>query len=157
MRGNRTVLLFPSPLLAADGSSSAPSYSFASDPDTGIYDIGGNSLGFVAGGSIIGYVDTVSFTVQQDLKLNTIGKGIYVRPGTNATFGTATLSGNGSVNVLSTKTTANSAIFVAPFGGGNTGTVAVTTRTNTIGFTVVSSSAADTRTFSWWIIEPSTA
>ena len=46
--GGGTVL---SPqLLAPDGSASAPSYSFASDPDTGVYRHADNVLGFATAG-----------------------------------------------------------------------------------------------------------
>lgn len=37
-------------LLAVDGSVGAPTYSFTSDPDTGIYRSAGDSLGFSSGG-----------------------------------------------------------------------------------------------------------
>ena len=40
----------PDPLLLSDGSAAAPTYSFASDPDTGIYRAGTNEIGFTAGG-----------------------------------------------------------------------------------------------------------
>jgi len=39
------------PTLAPNGSASLPAFSFASDPDTGVYRIGANVLGFSAGGS----------------------------------------------------------------------------------------------------------
>ena len=38
------------PLLLSDGTALAPTYSFASDPDTGIYRAGTNEIGFTAGG-----------------------------------------------------------------------------------------------------------
>lgn len=40
-----------SPLLLEDGSASAPSYSFANDPDLGFYRAGTNLLGLSAGGA----------------------------------------------------------------------------------------------------------
>lgn len=42
----------PDPLLLGDGSSTAPTYSFTSDTDTGIYRIAANTLGLAAGGLI---------------------------------------------------------------------------------------------------------
>ncbi len=40
----------PDPLLLSDGSAAAPAFSFASDPDTGIFRAGTNEIGFTAGG-----------------------------------------------------------------------------------------------------------
>jgi hypothetical protein len=40
----------PDPLLLSDGTALAPTYSFASDPDTGMYLPAANQLGFAAGG-----------------------------------------------------------------------------------------------------------
>lgn len=40
-------------LIAADGSLSEPAYSFVNDPDTGIYSVSANNLGFVAGGALV--------------------------------------------------------------------------------------------------------
>ena len=37
--------------LAADGSAAAPSYSFASDTNTGMYLFGADTIGFAAGGA----------------------------------------------------------------------------------------------------------
>lgn len=39
-------------VLAADGSTSNPSFSFFTDPDTGIYSSSTNAMGFVAGGGV---------------------------------------------------------------------------------------------------------
>lgn len=42
---------------AANGSSSAPSLTFGSDPDTGLYRKSANTMGIVAGGTEVGTVD----------------------------------------------------------------------------------------------------
>lgn len=42
---------FSSPVLAPDGTSSLPSYAFTNDPDTGIYSLNANIIGFVTGGA----------------------------------------------------------------------------------------------------------
>lgn len=42
-------------LLLPNGSAATPSASFASDPDTGIYRVGANSLGFAVAGVLAGY------------------------------------------------------------------------------------------------------
>lgn len=41
---------FTGQILAADGTVSLPSYSFTSDPDTGMFSVGANQGGFAAGG-----------------------------------------------------------------------------------------------------------
>lgn len=51
------------PIGAADGTVSLPSYSFASDPDTGIYVVGANDIGFSAGG-----VGSYSFNAYGDFR-----------------------------------------------------------------------------------------
>lgn len=147
-----SVIAFAGTVRTEDGSNASPSHGFISDTDTGMYLIGANSLGFAAGGSTIGFFDTGTFTSQQNVVMNTAGKGLFVKQGTNATFGTATLSGNGSVNVSTTVITASSGIYLSPFGVASSAVVAVTTRTVGAGFTVASSSAADTRTFAWFIV-----
>lgn len=40
-------------LLAVDGAVGAPAYSYASDPDSGMYRVGSNNLGFTAGGTLV--------------------------------------------------------------------------------------------------------
>ena len=43
---------------AGDGSTSAPAFSFDTDPDTGMYRTGANGLGFVTGGTEAGRFDS---------------------------------------------------------------------------------------------------
>jgi len=43
--------------LAQNGTAAAPAYSFALDPDTGMYRVGANSLGFASGGDRRMYVN----------------------------------------------------------------------------------------------------
>ena len=43
-------VVIPDPLLLSNGTAAAPTYSFASDPDTGMYLPAANQLGFTAGG-----------------------------------------------------------------------------------------------------------
>lgn len=91
-----------------------------------------------------------------DLKLSTIGNGIYIKEGSNATMGTGTLSA-GTLVVSNTKVTANSRIFLTDEGGGilaNIGALYISARSAGTSFTVSSSNALDTSTFSWIIIEP---
>ncbi len=91
------------------------------------------------------------------MKLLTEGQGIYIKEGTDATMGLATLS-SGTVVVSTTKVTANSRIFLT---AQTLGTVtlgqglAVSARTAGTSFTILSCSAIDTSTVSWIIFEPS--
>lgn len=46
------------PINGADGAAAVPSYTFASDPDTGLYKKAANSLGFAVAGAEHGYIDS---------------------------------------------------------------------------------------------------
>lgn len=49
-----TAVQIPSLLIyAADGAVGGPGYAFNNDPDTGIYRVGTNTMGFVAGGAFV--------------------------------------------------------------------------------------------------------
>lgn len=48
---------------AGNGSAAAPGFSFASDPDTGIYRIGANELGIATGGTLRATVNSTGLTV----------------------------------------------------------------------------------------------
>ena len=50
------------PLLAPDGTVTDPSYSFASDTNTGIYRVGAEQLGFTAGGTLRYLISDVQTT-----------------------------------------------------------------------------------------------
>ncbi len=89
-----------------------------------------------------------------DLILNTAGKGIKIKTGSNATAGTATLVG-GEVVVSTTKVTANSIIILThQTTAGTAGFVKVSARSAGTSFTITSSSGTDTSIIGWLIIEP---
>jgi hypothetical protein len=90
-----------------------------------------------------------------DIKLLTAGNGHYVKEGTNATMGTATLSG-GTIVVNTTKVTANSRIFLSVNGGTltNVGAPYVSARTGGTSFTISSTNVIDSSNVAWIIIEP---
>lgn len=89
-----------------------------------------------------------------NLKLSTAGVGMYVKEGTNATMGVATLVA-GTSTVSTTKVTASSRIFLSVQSqGGTAGFVEVTARVAGTSFTITSSSAIDTSVVAWLIIEP---
>jgi len=89
-----------------------------------------------------------------NLSIETVGKGIDVKEGTNARQGISTLVG-GTVTVSTTAVTANSRIFLTH--QNNSGTVdfvSVTARTANTSFTITSASALDTSDIAWEIFEP---
>lgn len=91
-----------------------------------------------------------------DIKASVVGKGLYVKEGSNATMGIATLVG-GTVVVATTKVTANSRIFLTAQALGTITVgqgLGVSARTAGTSFTILSSSAIDTSTVAWIIIEP---
>lgn len=90
-----------------------------------------------------------------DIKASVVGKGLYIKEGTNATMGIATLSA-GTVTVPTTKVTANSRIFLTIDGGTltNVGATYVSARTAGTSFTISSTNILDASSVSWIIIEP---
>lgn len=92
----------------------------------------------------------------RDLKLITAGDGLYIKEGTNATMGVATLVA-GSVVVSTTKVTANSRIQITIQALGTVTVptvIGVTARTAGTSFTITSADVVDTSTVAWMIVEP---
>lgn len=88
------------------------------------------------------------------IKIGTVGSGISIKEGTNATMGSATLS-SGTATVSTTKVTANSRIYVlGQADGGTPGWLRVSSRTAGTSFTITSSSGSDASTVAWMIVEP---
>lgn len=84
----------------------------------------------------------------------TAGIGLKVKEGSNARMGAATLVA-GTVTVNNTSVTANTRIFLSrSTTGGTTGDLSYTISAST-SFTINSSSATDTSTVNWLLIEPS--
>lgn len=100
-------------------------------------------------------IDSSQDTLAQgNLKISTVGKGLYVKEGTNATMGTATLVG-GTVTVSTTKVTANSRIiYSVQTAGGTQGFLSVSARSAGTSFTLTSTSGTETSTVAWMIVEP---
>ncbi len=100
-------------------------------------------------------ITDTDITATNNFKLTTAGNGFYVKEGTNATMGTATLVG-GTATVSTTKVTANSRIFLTTnTAAGTVGTPYVSARSAGTSFTITSTSGSDTSTVAWIIIEPS--
>lgn len=97
-----------------------------------------------------------TLTPTGDIKIGTVGKGLYVKEGANATMGTGTLSG-GTATISTTKVTASSRIFVSDQGGGvlaNIGALYISAVSAGTSFTVSSSNVIDSSNFAWIIFEP---
>lgn len=84
--------------------------------------------------------------------VSTAGQGLRVKTGSNAKIGTATLVG-GTVTVANTSVTANSRIFYSvSTAGGTQGNLRYTKSAGT-SFTITSTSATETSTVDWFIVE----
>lgn len=97
-----------------------------------------------------------SASVGSDVKMTVAGGGLYVKEGTNATMGIATLVA-GTVTVSTTEVTANSRIHLTTQTLGTVAvpkTVGVTARSAGTSFTITSADATDTSTVAWMIVEP---
>jgi hypothetical protein len=97
-----------------------------------------------------------SMSLAGNLTINTVGNGIYVKEGSNATMGIATMV-SGTKTVSTTKVTANSRIYLTVQSLGTVTTpktVCVTARTAGTSFTISSADNTDTSVVAWLIIEP---
>jgi hypothetical protein len=118
----------------------------------GIYNIGSASLRFFSGSTDYMIITSVNVQIAGDIKSTIVGKGLYLKEGTNAVMGTSTLVA-GTVTVNTTKVTANSRIFInISTPGGVQGITSYTISAGT-SFTVTSTNVADTSSFNWVIIE----
>jgi hypothetical protein len=88
------------------------------------------------------------------LSLDTAGAGLQLREGSNAKMGTVALVA-GSAVVANTSVTATSRIFLtSQADGGAPGWLRVSARTAGTSFTITSSSATDTSTVAYMIVDP---
>jgi hypothetical protein len=87
-----------------------------------------------------------------DLAIDTAGKGLAIREGTNGRLGQATLVG-GTVNVANTTVTANTRVFLQRMtAGGTVGNLTYTVSAG-VGFTINSDSATDTSLVNYLLVE----
>lgn len=170
-------------LLHADGTLLLPGISFGSDVNTGIFRSGLDIISLVTGGVLSltldaaqgvtfnGTTDSTSpstgiaiisggagiaktLFVGNNVKINTAGNTLYIKEGTNACMGTATLAA-GVILVNTTAVTATSRIFLTgQTTGGTAGELRISARVAGTSFTITSSSATDTRSVAWLIIQP---
>jgi pectate lyase-like protein len=89
------------------------------------------------------------------LNLGSAGGGVAIKEGANARMGVATLNGTTAVTIANTSVTVASRIQLtiqAP--GGTPGSPYVFTRTAGTSFQIKSTSASDTSTVAWMLVEP---
>lgn len=92
------------------------------------------------------------FVINGNLKLLTAGNKIFIATGSNASMGTATLSG-GTITVSTTAVTTSSKIFISYSGTlTNPGYISTANIVNGTSFDIVSSSGTDGSSVNWWII-----
>jgi fibronectin-binding autotransporter adhesin len=85
---------------AANGTAGAPSLTFDSDPDTGIYQQGTNSIGFTAGGSIRASLNNSNLQVYGiDIQSNTAGSFLLESSAASAASPTYTFAGDADVGI----------------------------------------------------------
>lgn len=96
-----------------------------------------------------------SMELNGSLVFRAVGQKLHFKNGTNASFGTATLS-IGSVNVATTAVTATSVIFLTDQNPvGTVGFIGLGGIRAGSGFTVLSTNVLDTSVIGWMIVEPS--
>jgi hypothetical protein len=89
-----------------------------------------------------------------NVDINTVGRGLQVAEGTNAKSGVATLTA-GAATVANTSVTSSSRIqLTSNADGGTPGWLRVSARSAGTSFTITSSSATDTSSVAWFIVEP---
>ena len=97
-----------------------------------------------------------TFVTEGDLVMDVAGGGLFIKEGTNARQGVATLTA-GTVTVATTEVTATSRIFLTcQEPGGTPGFLHVSARNAGQDFTILSSDGADTSDVAWLMTEPAT-
>ena len=112
---------------AGNGSAAAPSYSFQSDTDTGIYRVTTNTIGISIGGTKVAEIDSSGITITDGVEFippqgevdtgnpTTVGTGelgrTIVRSNSNAASITAGLDVGSQFTVINTNTTGTSLTF----------------------------------------------
>jgi hypothetical protein len=97
---------------------------------------------------------TALWGTDADVAIRTAGKGLQIKEGTNARSGVVTLVA-GTATVANTSVTATSRIqLTSQSDGGTPGWLRVSARTSGASFTITSSSASDTSSVAYFIVEP---
>ena len=90
-----------------------------------------------------------------NVTMGTAGNGLVIKTGANARLGTSAAMVAGAIIIANTSVTANTKIFLSPAtAGGTQGALSVVLNAG-VGFTINSSSATDTSTVNYLLIEAS--
>lgn len=92
-------------------------------------------------------------SLEGNLILSTLGKGLRIKEGTGARMGVATLVA-GTVTIANTSITSSTRIMVSRQDSGGTLGYISCSRTAGTSFTITSSSASDTSVVAWMLVEP---
>jgi hypothetical protein len=115
----------------------------------------GGASTFASRVNINGAVDdgSTALRVAGNLSLTTAGNKLNITTGTNASAGTTAAMTAGTITVNTTAALTGSIILLtAQTTGGTAGALRVSSRVNATSFTITSSSASDTSTVGWLII-----
>lgn len=131
------------------------SYTFYIYSGAGVWDplsVDSSSGNLVVPGTITSSLGAIT-AANGNLVLGTAGNKLAIATGTNASTGTSVAMITGVVTVATTAVTASSIILYArKIGGGTQGEVEISAQVAGTSFTLTSSSATDTSTFNWLII-----
>jgi hypothetical protein len=90
-----------------------------------------------------------------NVTMGTAGNGLVIKEGANARMGTSAAMTAGSIVITNSSVTANTVIFLSPATTGGTQGALSSVPNPGVGFTINSSSATDTSTVNWLLIEKS--
>lgn len=126
-------------------TSGAPNWVLLSQAGAGVFTT------LTASGNITSTAGNISAT-NGNLSLATAGNKIVIATGSNASVGTTAAMTAGVVTVATTASSATAKIFYSRnITGGTPGNISITAQDGT-GFTLTSTSATETSTFNYWII-----
>lgn len=110
--------------------------------------------GTLARDTVLYRLSANTLATDDDFVFTTAGKGLKIKEGTNAKMGMATLS-SGAATVNTTAVTANTRIFLTvQTAGGTQGFLRISARVANTSFTITSTSATETSTVAWLLVEP---
>lgn len=129
--------------------------AYSNSAAKGIYQTGANTTNNFVGATGFGATTTPTdkLEVTGNLSLLTAGNKIKIATGTNASAGISGSMTAGSITISTTAVTASSIIMLThSVVAGTVGVLSVGTITAATSFVINSSSASDTSTVNWWII-----
>jgi hypothetical protein len=156
--GSAGNTLGETPTQAGFGDNSVLLAGGGSNVTAVLYGTQGNSAPtvFMTNGNETGRFTSAGWQFINDIKVTTAGKGLFIKEGSNAKMGTATLSsGSATVSTTAVSSTASRIFLCCQSVGGTAGFLRVGTITDATSFTIVSSSGSDTSTVAWLIVDAS--